>query len=174
LRWEFDAHLPGVLDDAGCDVLAQIAEGLARGLAGNRPCRQGLGRDGGPGLRVARCAWVNTWSTGRGCVLASPVQGRTRSGRLPFGRLLSVFLCAARSGRSGTVPVMGAAVPTCRAGRVSGRSHIIFANGPWPGRRVEQSGGPRECSVSLLLPDASVGVEEASPWLAQWGCRGWL
>jgi hypothetical protein len=51
-----DPHLPRVLDDAVCDVLAQIAEDLAHGLVVNRPCRQGLGRDGGPGLRVARCA----------------------------------------------------------------------------------------------------------------------
>jgi hypothetical protein len=59
---EFDPRLPGVLDDAVCDVLAQIAEDLAHGLVVNGSCRQGLGRDGGPGLRVARCAARNTWS----------------------------------------------------------------------------------------------------------------
>ena len=29
MRREFDPHLPGVLDEAGSGVLAQVAEGLA-------------------------------------------------------------------------------------------------------------------------------------------------
>ena len=53
---QLEPHLPGVLDDAGSDVLAQVAEGLAHGLVVNRPCRDGLGRDGGPCLWVAWCA----------------------------------------------------------------------------------------------------------------------
>ncbi len=56
LRWEFDPHLSGVLDDAGSDVLAQVAEGLAQGRVVDGPCGDGRGREGGPGLRVAWCA----------------------------------------------------------------------------------------------------------------------
>ena len=62
LRREFDPHLPGVLDEAGSGVLAQVAEGLAQGLVVNRPCRDGLGRDGGPCLRVARVLAGEMWS----------------------------------------------------------------------------------------------------------------
>ena len=54
LRREFEPHLPGVLDEAGSGVLAQVAEGLPQGLVVDRPCGDGLGLDGGPCLRVAR------------------------------------------------------------------------------------------------------------------------